>query len=54
MHSRDEGLVPEGAVDRDSLATLVELRRTYLPQQVDGRDVVDSALAEGSGLVDAR
>jgi ABC-type nitrate/sulfonate/bicarbonate transport system substrate-binding protein len=54
MHSRDEGLVPDGAVDRDSLATLVELRRTYLPQQVDGRDVMDSALAEGSGLVDAR
>ena len=54
LKSHDEGLVPDGAVDRQSLETLVALRRTYLPQSVDGRDVMDAALAEDSGLVAAR
>jgi ABC-type nitrate/sulfonate/bicarbonate transport system substrate-binding protein len=54
LRSPDEGLVPDGLVDRASLETLVTLRRSYLPQPVDGRDVVDAALDEDSGLVDGR
>ena len=54
LRSSREGLVPDGVVDRESLETLVALRRTYLPQRVDGHDVMDAALAEGSGLVDGR
>jgi len=52
MRSPDEGLVADGQVDRGSLATLVALRTTWLPEVVDGRDVMDAALAEDSGLVD--
>jgi hypothetical protein len=54
LRSSREGLVPDGVVDRESLETLVALRRAYLPQRVDGHDVMDVALAEGSGLVDGR
>ena len=46
-----DGLVPGGEVDPDALATLVRLRTTYLPTLVDGVEVLDAALAEGSGLV---
>jgi ABC-type nitrate/sulfonate/bicarbonate transport system substrate-binding protein len=47
-----EGLVPDGAVDRGSLETLVRLRTTYLPSPApDGGDVLDAALDEDSGLV---
>jgi ABC-type nitrate/sulfonate/bicarbonate transport system substrate-binding protein len=49
-----DGLVPSGEVDRGALATLVRLRTTYLPTVVDGVEVLDAALAEGSGLVHAR
>lgn len=52
LRSRDEGLVAGGVVDRDSLETLVALRTTWLPERVDGTDVMDAALAEDSGLVD--
>jgi ABC-type nitrate/sulfonate/bicarbonate transport system substrate-binding protein len=52
LRSADEGLVADGAVDRESLETLVSLRRTYLPEVVDGHDAMDAALAEDSGLVD--
>jgi ABC-type nitrate/sulfonate/bicarbonate transport system substrate-binding protein len=52
MRSPDEGLVPDGRVDRASLETLVALRTTWLPDVVDGRDVMNAALAEDSGLVD--
>jgi hypothetical protein len=52
MRSPDEGLVADGAADRDSLQTLLDLRRAWLPETVDGHDVMDAALAEGSGLVD--
>ncbi|HMM94554.1 PhnD/SsuA/transferrin family substrate-binding protein [Phycicoccus sp.] len=54
LRSPTEGLVAGGRVERAALATLVGLRRTYLPVVVDGRDAVDAALEEGSGLVDAR
>jgi len=54
LRSPDEGLVIDGALDRGSLETLVSLRSTWLPEVVDGVDVMDGALAEDSGLVDAR
>jgi hypothetical protein len=54
LRSPDEGLVADGLVDRGSLETLVTLRRTYLPQPAQGRDAVDAALDEDSGLVDGR
>jgi ABC-type nitrate/sulfonate/bicarbonate transport system substrate-binding protein len=53
MRSPDDGLIDDGLVDRDSLRTLVGLRRTWLPEIVDGHDVMDAAMAEDSGLVDA-
>ncbi len=46
-----EGLVPDGAVDLDALATLVGLRATYLPRLVDGADVLAGALEPDAGLV---
>ncbi len=49
-----DGLVPDGAVDRGSLETLVRLRQAYLPTLVDGTDVLDAALADDSGLVQPR
>jgi ABC-type nitrate/sulfonate/bicarbonate transport system substrate-binding protein len=52
LRSPDEGLVPDGRVDPGSLETLVGLRTAWLPHVVDGRDVMDAALAEGSELVD--
>jgi ABC-type nitrate/sulfonate/bicarbonate transport system substrate-binding protein len=52
LRSPEEGLVPDGRVDHASLETLVALRTTWLPEVVDGRDVMDAALAEDSGLVD--
>jgi ABC-type nitrate/sulfonate/bicarbonate transport system substrate-binding protein len=51
LRSPEEGLVPDGEVDRASLATLVRLRTTYLPDVVDGVDVLEAALSQGSGLV---
>jgi hypothetical protein len=52
LRSSTEGLVPDGRVDRESLETLVALRATWLPEVVDGHEVMDAALAEDSGLVD--
>ena len=47
-----EGLVPDGAVDRGALETLVRLRTTYLPSPAPhGGDVLDAALDEDAGLV---
>jgi len=54
LRSPVEGLVVDGIVDRASLETLVGLRTTWLPQSVDGNDVMDAALVDGSGLVDVR
>jgi ABC-type nitrate/sulfonate/bicarbonate transport system substrate-binding protein len=54
LRSPAEGLVPDGVVDRASLETLVALRAAWLPETVDGHDVMDAALVEGSGLVDVR
>ena len=44
------GLVPDGSVDSDALATLVRLRPPYLPRE-DGVDPLAGALEERSGLV---
>jgi ABC-type nitrate/sulfonate/bicarbonate transport system substrate-binding protein len=54
LRSPDEGLVGDGLVDRPSLETLVSLRAAWLPEVVNGYDVMDAALAEDTGLVDAR
>jgi ABC-type nitrate/sulfonate/bicarbonate transport system substrate-binding protein len=54
LRSPAEGLVVDGHVDRASLETLVALRTSWLPAVVGGRDVMDGALAEDSGLVDVR
>jgi hypothetical protein len=52
MRSPDEGLIADRLVDPASLQTLISLRSTWLPEVVDGHDVMDAALAEDSGLVD--
>jgi ABC-type nitrate/sulfonate/bicarbonate transport system substrate-binding protein len=46
-----EGLVPHGRVDRDALSTIVKLRRHYLPEVVDGADVLAAAGEPRSGLI---
>jgi ABC-type nitrate/sulfonate/bicarbonate transport system substrate-binding protein len=46
-----QGLVPGAVNDLAGLASVVGLRRTYLPRHVAGRDVLDDALEESSGLV---
>jgi ABC-type nitrate/sulfonate/bicarbonate transport system substrate-binding protein len=51
LRSAAEGLVPGGTVDPAGLATLAGLRRRYLPELVDGVDVLDRPLDAGSGLV---
>lgn len=48
----EQGLVRGAAPDLEGLAAVVDLRRRYLPRYVDGRDVLDGALDESSGLVD--
>lgn len=45
-----EGLTA-GVVDGEALATLVSLRRRYLPEDVDGRDPFAAALDPSGGLV---
>jgi ABC-type nitrate/sulfonate/bicarbonate transport system substrate-binding protein len=45
-----DGLVLDGVVDRVGLATVVDLRRTWLPREVDGRPVLAGAL-DDPGLV---
>jgi hypothetical protein len=43
--------VAGGTVDPAGLATLAGLRRRYLPELVDGVDVLDRPRDAGSGLV---
>ncbi len=50
MSEPDEGLVAYGEVDRASLATVVGLRRRYLPAVVDGVDLLAGVL-DDPGLV---
>ena len=49
-----EGLVPDGVVDPDSIRTVLDLRRRYRPETVDGTDAFAPALAAGSGLLASR
>jgi len=51
LHDPAEGLVPDGEVDPHALQTLAGLRRRYLPEVVDGTDVLDRPLDATSGLV---
>lgn len=51
LRDRDEGLVPGGRPDADGLRTIVDLRRRYLPETVDGHDVLSTALDPDRGLV---
>ena len=49
-----DGLVAGGAVEPGALRTVAGLRRRYLPEDVDGTDVLDRPLDGTSGLVVAR
>jgi len=51
LRTDDEGLISEPGVDHRGLETVVELRRRFLPRLVDGRDVLEGALDDRSGLV---
>ncbi|MGY1620161.1 ABC transporter substrate-binding protein [Geodermatophilus sp. SYSU D00691] len=51
LRSPAEGLVPHGAVDPAGLATIAGLRRRFLPEVVDGADVLDRPLDASSGLL---
>ncbi len=53
LRTPTEGLVAEPGVDYEGLRTVVELRRRFLPRVVDGRDVLEGALDDASGLVAA-
>ena len=48
----DQGLVDRAGTDLQGLGSVVELRRRYLPREIEGRDVLDGALDPSSGLVD--
>lgn len=49
MTSDEEGVVT--AMDHAALATVVELRRRFLPEEVDGVDVLARALDPAAGLI---
>jgi ABC-type amino acid transport substrate-binding protein len=51
LKSPTEGLLPNGEVDPAALQTLAGLRRRYLPELVDGVDVLDRPLDAASGLL---
>jgi hypothetical protein len=51
LRSATEGLILQDEVDREGLRTIVELRRRYLPSEVDGVDVLSAALEDASGLI---
>jgi hypothetical protein len=54
LKSPDDGLITDDEVDLDALAAIVGLRRRYLPELVDGVDVLDTALEPASGLLAPR
>ncbi len=51
LRNPTEGLILEAEPDLVGLRTIVDLRRRYLPTEVDGADVLARALDVGSGLV---
>ncbi|MGY1601230.1 ABC transporter substrate-binding protein [Geodermatophilus sp. SYSU D00815] len=54
LRSPAEGLVAGGEVDAAALATVAGLRRRFLPEVVDGADVLDRPLDASSGLLATR
>jgi ABC-type nitrate/sulfonate/bicarbonate transport system substrate-binding protein len=53
LKDSSEGLVTDGVIDPASIRTIVDLRRRYRPETVDGRDAFAAAVEAGSGLVAA-
>ena len=51
LKSPAEGLLPSAELDPAALATVAELRRRFLPEVVDGVDVLDRPLDASSGLL---
>jgi ABC-type nitrate/sulfonate/bicarbonate transport system substrate-binding protein len=51
LKSPTEGLILDEQPDRAGLQTIVDLRRRFLPQEVDGVDVLDAALTDDAGLI---
>ncbi len=51
LSSPGEGLIPDDRVDVEGLRTVVSLRQRYLPEVVDGTDVLADALDSKSGLI---
>jgi ABC-type nitrate/sulfonate/bicarbonate transport system substrate-binding protein len=51
LQDEREGLIPGAVVDPAALATVAGLRRRFLPEVVDGVDVLDRPLDQSSGLV---
>jgi ABC-type nitrate/sulfonate/bicarbonate transport system substrate-binding protein len=51
LKSPHDGLLAESEMDRAGLATIVALRRRYLPERVGGVDVLAAALDPASGLL---
>ena len=51
LKSPTEGLVLSDEVDFGGLTTIVGLRRRYMPDRINGVDVLDGALDPASGLI---
>jgi hypothetical protein len=51
LRSPTEGLILDEQPDREGLRTIVDLRRRFLPTEVDGVDVLAAALSDESGLI---
>jgi ABC-type nitrate/sulfonate/bicarbonate transport system substrate-binding protein len=51
LKSEEEGLIRQDGVDLPGLWTIVSLRRRFLPEEVDGVDVLANALDPASGLL---
>jgi hypothetical protein len=54
LKSTDDGVITDAGVDEAGLRTIIELRRRYLPELVDGVDVLGKALEPASGLLAPR
>lgn len=54
LKNRAEGLITQDGVDLVGLRTIIELRSRFLPDLVDGVDVLEGALNQSSGLIASR
>jgi ABC-type nitrate/sulfonate/bicarbonate transport system substrate-binding protein len=54
LRSANDGLVPGGLVDRESIQTLVRLRTTWMPSPAGDSDTLAAKVAEDTRLVDLR